>query len=58
MFTFEDVNQASSIKVDWLPRYSDLKRALQIYGYNFDSYSKFTSDIDMVSAGKHFNAFK
>lgn len=41
-------DKASSIKVDWLPRYSDLKRALQIYGYNFDS--KFTSDIDMVSA--------
>lgn len=41
---------ASDIKIDWLPSYSDLKRAFDIYGYLLDSPSKRSSDIDMIHA--------
>lgn len=44
---------SSGIKIDWLPSYSDLKRALGMYGYLLDSPSKLSSDIDMIHAGKH-----
>ncbi|XP_047975202.1 uncharacterized protein LOC125217722 isoform X1 [Salvia hispanica] len=39
-----------NIKIDWLPSYSDLKRALQTYGFSFDLFSKSSADIEMVSA--------
>ncbi|KAL6510958.1 hypothetical protein OROGR_022082 [Orobanche gracilis] len=32
--------------MDWLPRYSDLKRAIRAYGFLVDSPSKFSSDIE------------
>ncbi|KAL6506425.1 hypothetical protein OROGR_024606 [Orobanche gracilis] len=41
---------SSNIKIDWLPRYSDLKRALRAYGFLLDSPSKLSTDIDMVHA--------
>ncbi|KAL0436379.1 UNVERIFIED_CONTAM: hypothetical protein Sradi_0345800 [Sesamum radiatum] len=41
---------SSRIKIDWLPGYSDLRRALQSYGFLLDSPSKFSSDIDMAPA--------
>ncbi|KAL3828499.1 hypothetical protein ACJIZ3_017301 [Penstemon smallii] len=41
---------SSSFKIDWLPRYSDLKRALEIYGFLLDLPSSISSDIDMVPA--------
>ncbi|KAK4440686.1 hypothetical protein Salat_0403500 [Sesamum alatum] len=41
---------SSSIKIDWLPGYSDLRRALQSYGFLLGSLSKSSSDIDIVPA--------
>ncbi|KAL0369608.1 UNVERIFIED_CONTAM: hypothetical protein Sangu_0278900 [Sesamum angustifolium] len=43
---------SSSIKIDWLPGYSDLRRALQSYGFLLGSPSKFSSDIDMAPADR------
>ncbi|KAL0460137.1 UNVERIFIED_CONTAM: hypothetical protein Slati_0640900 [Sesamum latifolium] len=39
---------SSRIKIDWLPGYSDLRRALQSYGFLLGSPSKSSSDIDMA----------
>ncbi|KAK6141734.1 hypothetical protein DH2020_024536 [Rehmannia glutinosa] len=50
ILSVKDKADSSSIKIDWLPRYSDLKGALQAYGFLLDSSSKFSSDIDMVPA--------
>ncbi|KAG6438347.1 hypothetical protein SASPL_103287 [Salvia splendens] len=58
IFSIRDKPDTCNIKIDWLPSYSDLKRALQTYGFSFDLFSKSSADIQMVSAGKHFNAFK
>ncbi|XP_020552430.1 uncharacterized protein LOC105170218 [Sesamum indicum] len=41
---------SSSINIDWLPGYSDLRRALQSYGFLLGSPSNFSSDIDMAPA--------
>ncbi|KAH6818875.1 hypothetical protein C2S51_002478 [Perilla frutescens var. frutescens] len=49
ILSIRDKADTSTIKIDWLPRYSDLKRALQTYGFLFDSSSKFSSDINIVS---------
>ncbi|PIN09608.1 hypothetical protein CDL12_17816 [Handroanthus impetiginosus] len=45
ILSLKDKADSSIIKIDWLPRYSDLKRAIQAYGF---SLSKFSSDIDMI----------
>ncbi|KAI3450624.1 hypothetical protein Pfo_007289 [Paulownia fortunei] len=50
ILSIKDKADSSAIRIDWLPRYSDLKRALQAYGFLLDSPSKFSSDIDMVPA--------
>ncbi|EYU37035.1 hypothetical protein ABFS82_04G200200 [Erythranthe guttata] len=50
ILSFKNKADSSSIKIDWLPRYSDLKRALLAYGFLLDSPSKLSSDIDMVNA--------
>ncbi|KAL3618743.1 hypothetical protein CASFOL_037405 [Castilleja foliolosa] len=42
-------DDSSSVRIDWLPKYSDLKRALKAYGFLLDSPSKFSSDVDMVA---------
>uniref|UniRef100_A0A5B7B6P0 Uncharacterized protein n=1 Tax=Davidia involucrata TaxID=16924 RepID=A0A5B7B6P0_DAVIN len=36
------------IKIDWLPNYYELKRALEIYGFLLDSLSKFSSNMENV----------
>ncbi|KAL0417673.1 UNVERIFIED_CONTAM: hypothetical protein Sradi_1180800 [Sesamum radiatum] len=41
---------SSSIKIDWVPGYPDLRRALQSYGFLLGLPSKFSSDIDMAPA--------
>ncbi|KAG8387596.1 hypothetical protein BUALT_Bualt02G0037700 [Buddleja alternifolia] len=41
---------SSSIKIEWLPTYSDLESALQTYGFLLDSTSRHSSDVDMVPA--------
>ncbi|XP_051134496.1 uncharacterized protein LOC127253772 isoform X2 [Andrographis paniculata] len=41
----------SSIRIEWLPRYSDLKTALLSYGYLLDSPAKVSTDIDMIQSG-------
>lgn len=45
------------IKIDWLPNYSEIKRALEIYGFRSDFPSRFSSDVEMVNAGKLFVIF-
>lgn len=49
-------NQAdhSNTKLKWLPSHSELKRALQIYGFQLDSPSKLASDVEMVPPGRNF----
>ncbi|KAL8501322.1 hypothetical protein ACS0TY_020751 [Phlomoides rotata] len=47
---------SSSIKIDWLPGYSDLKRALKGYGFLLNSSSNFSWDTDMVSASDSVTA--
>ncbi|XP_028125457.1 uncharacterized protein LOC114322367 isoform X1 [Camellia sinensis] len=37
------------IKIDWLPNYSELKGALEIYGFILDSPSKFSSNMEIVT---------
>ncbi|XP_057800779.1 uncharacterized protein LOC131016168 isoform X2 [Salvia miltiorrhiza] len=50
ILSIRDKADTSSFKIDWLPRYSDLKRALQTYGFLFDSSPKSSSDIEMDSS--------
>ncbi|KAL1547291.1 hypothetical protein AAHA92_23788 [Salvia divinorum] len=50
IFSIRDKSDTCNIKIDWLPRYSDLKRALQTYGFSFDLFSKASANIVMVSA--------
>ncbi|XP_042046691.1 uncharacterized protein LOC121792705 [Salvia splendens] len=50
IFSIRDKPDTCNIKIDWLPSYSDLKRALQTYGFSFDLFSKSSADIQMVSA--------
>ncbi|CAK9187242.1 unnamed protein product [Ilex paraguariensis] len=38
------------VKVEWLPSYSELKRALEIYGFLLDSSSKSLCNMEIVSA--------
>ncbi|KAL3518438.1 hypothetical protein ACH5RR_021027 [Cinchona calisaya] len=38
----------SSIKLKWVPSHSELKRALEVYGFQLDSPFKLSSDVDMV----------
>ncbi|KAL6976371.1 hypothetical protein U1Q18_025157 [Sarracenia purpurea var. burkii] len=42
------------IKIDWLPNYSELKRALEIYGFLLDFPSNFSSLMVMVNADSDY----
>ncbi|GER39694.1 hypothetical protein STAS_16325 [Striga asiatica] len=50
ILSVKDKVDSSSVKIDWLPSYSDLKIALNAYGFLMDSPSKFSSEVDMVNA--------
>ena len=41
----------SSIKLVRVPSHSELKKALEVYGFQLDSSSKSSSDVEMVPAG-------
>ncbi|CAA0815032.1 Unknown protein [Striga hermonthica] len=50
ILSVNDKADSSSVKIDWLPSYSDLKIALNAYGFLMDSSSKLSSEVDMVNA--------
>lgn len=37
----------SSIKIDWMPKYSEVKEALEIYGFLFNTPSKFSANVNL-----------
>ncbi|XP_075490899.1 uncharacterized protein LOC142529285 isoform X1 [Primulina tabacum] len=47
----KDKADLSNIKIDWLPRYLDLKRALENYGFLLSLPPTSSSDVDMVHNG-------
>lgn len=49
-FWISILSPTSKIKIDWLPKFSEIKRALEIYGFWSDFPSKFSSDVEMVNA--------
>ncbi|KZV47201.1 hypothetical protein F511_05252 [Dorcoceras hygrometricum] len=44
----KDKADLSNIKIDWLPRYLDFRRALENYGFLLSSPPTSSSDVDMV----------
>ncbi|KAI8530661.1 hypothetical protein RHMOL_Rhmol11G0077000 [Rhododendron molle] len=51
-FWISILSPKTKIKIDWLPNYSEIKKALEIYGFLSDFPSRFSSDVEMVNAGK------
>ncbi|XP_058223813.1 uncharacterized protein LOC131333352 [Rhododendron vialii] len=49
-FWISILSPKAKIKIDWLPNYSEIKRALEIYGFRSDFPSRFSSDVEMVNA--------
>ncbi|KAE9445877.1 hypothetical protein C3L33_22237, partial [Rhododendron williamsianum] len=49
-FWISILSPKTKIKIDWLPNYSEIKRALEIYGFRSDFPSRFSSDVEMVNA--------
>lgn len=50
-------NQAdpSRMIIDWLPTYSEFKKALQIYGFQLDSSIKMSSNVKIDSSGSKYS---
>ncbi|XP_052188036.1 uncharacterized protein LOC127798485 isoform X2 [Diospyros lotus] len=49
ILSFKTKGDLLHIKIDWLPKYFELKRALEIYGFLMDLPSKFPSDVEVVN---------
>ncbi|KAJ0577163.1 hypothetical protein HanIR_Chr05g0232891 [Helianthus annuus] len=51
ILSLKNEDESPSIKIDWLPSYSELNGALETFGFVFHSPTKDSSDTEMLSGG-------